>query len=119
MDGEEPVLKVDRIEPMAEKSKVKLKGSLEILLGSGSPPISELQSIFRSHPGNSAIRFVFFDPNNKQKAMRAGPGWRVGLTSELLDNLNKLLGPEGRAVAAADSKPAPKATGPKWAKVNS
>jgi DNA polymerase-3 subunit alpha len=119
MDGEEPVLKVDRIEPMAEKSEVKLKGSLEILLGSGPPPISELQSIFRTHPGNSAIRFIFVDPNNKRKAMRAGPGWRVGLSSELFDKLNKLLGPEGRAVAAADSKPAPKATSPKWAKVKS
>ena len=114
MGGEEPVLKVDRIEPMAEKSDVRLSGSLTVSLGSGEPPINELQKIFREHPGGSLIRFLYDGPDGKRHMLRAGPGWRVGLSSELIDQLNQLLAPSGNARAEADGKPAPKAAAPKW-----
>jgi DNA polymerase III subunit alpha len=115
MGGEEPVLRVDRIEPMAEKDSVKLSGSLTIVLGGGDPPIEKLQKIIREHPGGSMIRFVYQDSEGKSRLLRAGPGWRVGLNSGLFDQLNKLLAPTGHARAEADSKPAPKAEKPRWA----
>lgn len=115
MGGEEPVLRVDRIEPMAEKDAVKLSGSLTVVLGAGDPPIEEMQKIIREHPGESVIRFVYQDGEGKSRMLRAGPGWRVGLNATLFDQLNKLLGPTGHARADADSKPAPKAEKPRWA----
>ena len=115
MGGEEPVLRVDRIEPMAEKADVKLSGSLTVVLGGGDPPIERMQKIIRDHPGSSMIRFVYQDSEGKSRVMRAGPGWRVGLNAELIDQLNKLLAPSGHARAEADSKPAPKAAQPRWA----
>ena len=115
MGGEEPVLRVDRIEPMGEKDDVKLSGSLTIVLGGGDPPIEELQRIIHAHPGGSVIRFIYQDSEGKSRILRAGPGWRVGLNSALFDQLNKLLAPSGHARAEADSKPAPKAEKPRWA----
>jgi DNA polymerase III subunit alpha len=119
MGGEEPVLRVDKIEPLAERDQVKLKGSLEILIGMGDPPIARLQEILRRHEGNAAIRFLYQSPDGKRVAMRAGSGWKVQLSSELFDELNAVLGPDGRAVVAGEHKTAPKAAAPRWAQANS
>jgi DNA polymerase III subunit alpha len=119
MGGEEPILRVDKIEPLGERDQVKLKGSLEILIGMGDPPIAKLQEILRRHQGNSAIRFLYQGPEGKMVAMRAGTGWKVQLSSELFDELNAVLGPDGRAIVAGVHKTAPKAAAPRWAKASS
>lgn len=114
LEGEEPTLKIDMIEALGERSEVQLSGSLDIMLPSGDAPIEMLQEILRAHSGNAPVRFLYTAEDGRQIGMRAGPGWRVKLTSDLFDELNRLLGPDGRAIAAAAERQVERAEAPAW-----
>ena len=114
LDGEEPTLKVDKIEPLGERGEIRLKGSLDILLPPGQPPIELMQEVLRAHHGNSPVRFLYEDENGKRVGMRAGPAWRVKLSANLFDELNRLLAPEGRAIAVGEQKQVERDEGPHW-----
>ncbi|MCH2100710.1 MAG: DNA polymerase III subunit alpha [Planctomycetes bacterium] len=114
LDGEEPTLKVDMIEPLGERGEIRLKGSLDILLPANEPPIELLQEILRAHHGNSPVRFLYADENGKRVGMRAGPAWRVNLSANLFDELNRLLAPEGRAIAVGEKKQIEREEEPHW-----
>lgn len=114
LDGEEPTLKVDMIEPLGERGEIRLKGSLDIFLPPGEPPIAMMQEILRAHHGNSPVRFLYQGKNGQHIGMRAGPAWRVKLTAGLFDELNRLLAPEGRAIAVGEQKQIEREETPRW-----
>ena len=114
LDGEEPTLKVDKIEPLGERGEIRLSGSLDVLLPPGEPPIAHMQEILRAHHGNAPVRFLYHDQDGKRVGMRAGPAWRVRLSASLFDELNQLLGPDGRAIAVGEQKQIEREEGPHW-----
>lgn len=114
LDGEEPTLKVDSIEPLGERDEVRLRGSLDILLPPGEPQIERLRSILTEHRGDAQVRFLYHNEEGKRVGMRAGPAWRVRLSAALFDDLNALLGPEGKAIAAAEQRAVEREQAPRW-----
>ncbi|TAH34965.1 MAG: DNA polymerase III subunit alpha [Planctomycetota bacterium] len=113
LSGEDPVLLIDRIEPLAGRDEVHLNGSLLIRLPAGSPPLEALGAILKRHPGSATVRFLCQQADGSTTAIRAGSHWSVKLTGPLFQELEALLGP-GAARAVADQRPAEAAPQPRW-----
>ncbi len=93
LNNDEIVLAVDRVEPIGSKEDMRLKGVLEVRLPNDAPPIAAIQELLRTHPGDSRVRFMLQDGQGKTRIIRAGKEWSVSLNSQLIDELNQLLGP--------------------------
>lgn len=92
ISNDEPEMIVDRIEPLGSKEDMRLKGVLEIRLPAGNQPIEEIQKLLRANTGDARVRFVVQDHRNQSRYIRAGGEWSVKLDSQLIDELNLLLG---------------------------
>jgi hypothetical protein len=103
---------VDRIEPLGSKEDMRLKGALEIRLGTMEPPIEGIQEVLGKHSGDSRVRFLLKDRDGSARSIRAGKEWSVELSSQLIDDLNRLLGPDcalavmERGVVEREQRPA-------------
>ncbi|KAA3608208.1 MAG: DNA polymerase III subunit alpha [Planctomycetota bacterium] len=104
--SEEPVLLVEKIEPLATREKVKLAGSLQIQL-QADPPIRAIADILRRHAGPSLVRFHYQDSEGRPVVMRAARDWSVKLDSALLDELQKLLGKDAARIVAESKSTQP------------
>ena len=103
LSGEDPVLLVDRVEPLGSREQVRLDGSLQIRLGGEAPPLEAIGAILKRHPGAATVRFLYQRPDGATVAMRAGGHWSVKLSAPLFQELEALLGP-GSARAVADKQ---------------
>ncbi len=95
ISNDEIELIIDKVDPLGSKDEMRLQGGLEIRLGGeSSPPIKEIQEILTCHAGDNRVRFIVRDNHDRARFIRAGKEWSVKLSSELVDELNRLLGPD-------------------------
>ncbi|MBT4028287.1 MAG: DNA polymerase III subunit alpha [Planctomycetes bacterium] len=92
INRDEPELLVEDIKPMKDRDNMQLKGYLQVRLTADSPPLQELGAVLQKHKGNAMVRFIYQDPQGKKHVVRAGSSWKVRLRTELVDELNQLLG---------------------------
>ncbi|MGB0685087.1 MAG: DNA polymerase III subunit alpha [Planctomycetota bacterium] len=114
ISNEQRELIVERIEPLGGVDEVRLSGDLRLILAGGDPPVAALQEILSRHPGDSRVRFLVADVDGGYRVVRAGSTWSVGLSNELLQELELLLGP-GRA-EVVQAKQTTKRSQPAWAR---
>ena len=112
-DGSELI--IDRVEPLGRPEDIALRGSLVIRLDAASPPLEHIQELLRAHSGEAAVRFVYRDPEGRERVIRADKTqWAVHPSSALVDALERLLGPGSASlVMEKRARPAPK---PAWAR---
>jgi len=103
----EPVLLVEKIEPLGNPDQIHLTGSLEILLPQKAPPLDALREILERFRGNSTVRFLYPDPDGGGRTVvhRAGPEWCVNLEAGLFRELEKILGPAKARIAGIRGVP--------------
>lgn len=112
ISNEEPEMIVERIEPLGTKEEMRLKGALEVHLPAGHPPIEAIQELLQTHSGESRVRFLLHDQQGIARYIRAGSEWSVKLDSQLIDELNLLLGADcaravmERGIVEREKKPA-------------
>ena len=95
VSNDEAEMIVDKVEALGSKDDMRLQGSLEIRLSSETPPpLDAMKEIISRHPGDDRVRFIVRDNQNRARFLRAGKEWSVKLSSELVDELNHLLGGE-------------------------
>ncbi len=101
MNRDEPELLIEDIKPMQDRENMQLKGYLQIRLNPDSPPLKDLGAVLQKHHGKAMVRFIYQDAQGAQHIVRAGSSWKVRLQTELIDELNQLLG-SGSAVVRMD-----------------
>jgi len=112
ISNDEPEMIVERIEPLGSKEEMRLKGALEIHLPAGDPPIMEIQKLLQTHTGDARVRFLVHDQKGLVRYIRAGGEWSVKLDSQLIEELNQLLGADcaravmERGIVERERKPA-------------
>jgi DNA polymerase III alpha subunit len=92
-----PEMIINSIEPAAEPESMALKGMLEISFAPTQlvtpEKVSEIKASLLSNPGESKVRFVVYEPSGGHHVIRAGGNWSVNLSSELIEQLNGIIGP--------------------------
>jgi len=96
---DQPHLLVERIELLPKPGEITLKGSLEIRLPNPAP-FGELKDILGRHPGRASVRFIYIDPEGRQRIRKADSDWGVELGTGVLTDLQDLLGP-GRVMVVS------------------
>ena len=95
VSNDEVEMIIDKVEALGSKDDMRLQGSLEIRFSSESPPpMDAMKDIFSRHAGEDRVRFIVRDQQNRTRFLRAGKEWSVKLSSDLVDELNHLLGGE-------------------------
>ena len=115
ISNDEPEMVVDRIEPLGEKADMRLKGALEIRLRGTEPPVQQIQELLLRHSGEARVRFLLMDQEGNPRVIRAGKEWSVNMTSELIEELNRLLGADS-AKAAMERGTVEREAKPAWSK---
>ncbi|MFQ5748710.1 MAG: DNA polymerase III subunit alpha, partial [Planctomycetota bacterium] len=101
----EPVLLVEKIEPLGNPDQIHLNGSLEIFLPANAPPLESLRETLERYRGSSIVRFLYQDQKGRTVVHRAGPEWRVDLATGLFRDLEKILGPGKARIAGSRETP--------------
>ena len=99
LSRDQPQLLVERIEPLPKPEEIALKGSLEIRLPDPAP-LGKLKDILGRHPGRASVRFIYIDPEGRQRIRKADSDWGVELGTGVLTDLQDLLGP-GRVMVVS------------------
>jgi len=86
---------IEKVDPLGSKDEMRLQGNLEIRFGQENPPpMDTLKEILGRYAGENRVRFIVRDNQNRTRFIRAGEEWSVKLCSELVDEINGLLGGE-------------------------
>jgi hypothetical protein len=104
---------IERVEPLGRPEDIALRGSLLVQLGA-DPPIDQIQEVLERHSGEAMVRFVYQDPDGKQRVIRGAPEWGVRPSSNLVSELEQLLG-SGSASLVMEKR-AQVAQKPAWAR---
>jgi len=94
---------------------------LEISFAANQQPstdkIALMKKLLQDNTGESKVRFLVFEENGDHHVVRAGTQWDVTLSSELIDELNTLMGPSSTRVLMPRS-PIERETRPAWKTVS-
>jgi DNA polymerase-3 subunit alpha len=97
-----PEMIINSIEPAGAPESLSLKGVLEITFPVSPVPtadtISRLKGYLQEHSGESKVRLLVTDRNGEHTVIRTGGQWNVALSSELVEQLNKIVGPNSTRV---------------------
>lgn len=97
-----PEMIINEIVPAGAPETLSLKGILEISFTAGQQPTAEtmtaVKELLKNNSGDSKVRFVVFESDGTHQVVRAGSQWNVNLSSEILDKLNVIVGPNSSRV---------------------
>ncbi|RMH02052.1 MAG: DNA polymerase III subunit alpha [Planctomycetota bacterium] len=111
--GDSVTFQIESIQPLGERDRLRLEGSLELQLAGERPPLEEIAGVLRRHPGPSPVRFRYTAPDGRERRLRCDGSWGVTLDAALLDRLAALLGREAVRVLPPRRRATP-APEPRW-----
>ena len=73
----------------------------------GSPDLDRVSEVLKRHSGEAAVRFVYRDPEGRDRVVRADKTqWGVRPCSALVEELELLLGPGSASLVMEKRAPA-------------